>query len=126
MSEEKEWYKRMKIRDMSGAKPENVFFRPSGRGNVIWCWIVNDPFWLVWERDEDGISCPKCSGCGWTDRGYEERGESLSTAFMYEHTFICGIGKPITSWRYSDIESFNKHVDIVEDEFHKPVSDKGK
>ena len=122
--EEKQWYERMKIRDMSGARSEHVFFRPSGRGNIIWCWIINDAYWMEWSLDQDGHSSPTCGGCGWADHGYQERGESLSTAFMTQHTFICGIGKPTKSWMYSYIESFNKHVDIVEDEFHKDL-DKG-
>ena len=121
MTEEKRWwYERMKIRDMSGARIEHVSFKPSGRGNIFWCWIINDAYWLDWLDDEDGMLTPKCEGCGWMDRGYEERGESLSTAFMMEHTFICGICKPIKSWRFSDMESFREHVDIVENEFHKP------
>jgi hypothetical protein len=124
MPEEKKWwYERMKIRDMSGAIPEHVSFKPSGRGNIFWCWLINDAYWLEWGEDQDGMFTPKCGGCGWMDRGYQERGESLSTAFMYEHTFICGICKPTKSWVYSDIESFNKYVDVIEDEFHKPASD---
>lgn len=118
--EEKLWsYQRMKIRDKSGARKEHVLFDPSGRGNIFWCWIINDAYWLEWELDRDGKMVPKCGGCEWCDLGYEERGESLSTAFMAEHTFICGICKPIKSWMYSNIESFNKNVNIVENEFHK-------
>lgn len=113
---EPEWYERMKIRDMSGARPEHVLFTPSGRGNIFWCWIINDAFFLKWREDKNGIYVPTCGGCGWKDSGYYERGESLSIAFMVEHTFICGICKPTKSWRYCDMDSFNKFVDTVEGE----------
>lgn len=66
-------------------RPNSVSFKPTGYGDVIWCPIINEPGFLVYDK----AGTPQCSECDMT--AFEDG------RFAEHHQYIATVRKPSVS-----------------------------